>query len=218
MRKARAAACVVALAVACDQSVTIGSRWVRQQQVTALHGGTVAVTPADSAVLAGASLRLLPGDLPADTLITLEGATSLSGEPRAAGPALAWGPASTLLVRPVLMTLPYSLSAAQSAADLIVFSPDTTGHVLRIEHGALAVDELHHLVSFEVPRLGLFQAAAVARCKQVGDCGDTGELCVSDECRVPCAALGCACSDLIGCATGLVCHGDICRPQSDGGG
>lgn len=212
--------CSFLAAAACNQTSNIGSRWVRSQNVIAAQGATIEVTAADASSLAGASLRLLPGDLPADTTVTLDLATPLGGEPRPAGPAAVWGPEGLTLLRPAVMTLPLQIHPRQSVEDLLVLYRDPAGRIFKVEHAGLSVDASASRVSFRVMRLGLYQPAAVMRCSLDIECGGD-EKCGSGECHGPppgsCHSQGCPCIEDIDCAAGLVCKEKVCGFEHDGG-
>ena len=215
----RAALAVVLLAsAACDQSRTVGSRWVSDRVVLAAQGAVIQVTAADSADLAGAALRLEPGSLVADTFITVEAAADLlPGEPHPAGPAVLWGPAALSLAHSASMSLPVKLGPGQSLADLVVIAADGQGHLGKLEHAQLAVDSGGALVTFSVPRLGTYQAAAVVRCGADHATCPSGEQChPGGECGPPppCTTDGCPCP----CAAPLVCRDNACRPDTPDGG
>ena len=182
MRAVRSLALLAALTAACDQSRTIGSRWVRDQQVRAAAGAAIEVTAAEDPTLAGAALKLEPGALIADTDITVEVGPTLPGEPRAAGPAVLWGPAGLKLAHPALMSLPVVLVAGQLPDDLIVITQDPLGRLARIDHGSLSLDAANRRVTFLVEHLGLFQPAAIVRCHEDAECGPH-ESCTSGECH-----------------------------------
>ena len=225
LRRVFPAACCAALAAiaACDQSRTVGSRWVRSQQIRAATGGTIAVPPGSGEPLAGASLTLDANAIAADALVTLEeSAAPLGNNPRAAGPAASWGPAGLALIRPAAMALPFSLGAGQGAADLVVYAAAPGGAVSRIDHAHLTVDAAAQVVRFPVERLGVFQAAALVRCGVAQAC-EEDEICQSGECHAPdagppCSTVGCPCDSQANCALPLVCREDLCRePLHDGG-
>jgi hypothetical protein len=170
------------LAAGCDQSASLGSRWVRSQAVQASVGGIIEIG-ADDPALAGAALRLMPGDLTADALITVEPGAALLVEPRAAGPAVVWGPAGLPLARPALMTLPVALGPGQSAADLIIVTVDPLGHFQKLDHPGLALSSDATRVQFYVPHLGLYWPAAIVRCHEDADCGPGEKCSLTGECQ-----------------------------------
>ena len=226
LRRLLPAACLAAIAAvqACDQSRTVGSRWVASQQISAAAGGTIAVPQGSGDPLSGAALTLDPNAIAADAFITLEEtAAPLGTIPRGAGPAASWGPAGLTLQHPAVMTLPYALGTGQSAADLVVFETAAGGQISRIEHARLTVDTANGLVRFPVEHLGAFQAAALVRCATATECG--GDLiCRSGECHTAdagpttCSTIGCICNLQISCLTPLVCREGLCRePLHDGG-
>jgi hypothetical protein len=212
---------LLSASAACDQARTIGSRWISDRYVLAAQGAVIELGAADSPELAGAALRLQPGDLAADTSITVEaGTTLLPGEPRPAGPAVLWGPAGLSLARSASMSLPVKLSAGQSLSDLVVVAEGDVGHLSKIDHSQLSIDASGAVVTFFVPRLGTFQAAAVVRCASDHTACPSDEVCrPSGECGPPgppppCTTEGCPCP----CTLPLVCQHDVCKlVKADGG-
>jgi hypothetical protein len=220
-----AAVLVFATLVACDQSRSVGSRWLRAEQLSAVNGGTIGVAPGSGEPLAGAQLQLDPGALAADAVITLEpGAGPLAAEPPAAGPVAVWGPRDLALALPARLALPYALGPQQSEADLIVVTIDPQGRVTKIPHSALGIDTAAGVVIFAADHLGQFQAAAVLRCDLPSDC-PADQVCRNHECHPPdapppCNTEGCPCPPPpLLCAPGLDCHEGFCRVEDrDGGG
>lgn len=190
-RRAVAVVALLCALAACDQSQVVGSRWLKEQLIPAAQGGTVTVAAAESAALAGASLRVAAGDLAADAILVLEAsAAPLAGAERQAGPAALWGPAALTFARPVELVLPFTLAAGQSAADLAVAWVDGAGVLRRVERAELVVDEARGLVALHASGLGAFQAQAIHRCSAAVSC-PTGLVCGGGgECRTPDAADG----------------------------
>ena len=207
----------------CDQSRTVGSRWIRSQTLRASTGGTVEVPAASGEPLSGASLRVDPGGLHADTLVTLEqGAAPITAALHSAGPVAVWGPTSLALAKEGQMTLPFVLATGQSAADLVVAFAGADGALQKIDHAKLGIDAARGLVRFAVERLGAYQALAMVRCQTDPDCG-AGRECDNGECRAPdagtpCNTLGCLCTLSIQCLAPLVCRESECREELHDGG
>jgi len=162
--------------LACDQTAEIGSRYAAQQMVSAAQGGAVAAPAGDE--LAGASLQLPPGALPADALVTLDrGAGPLILDPPPAGPVVVFTPV-VALQRPATVTLPLRLGPGQSAADVMVLTSDPGGQLTKIDHSLLSIEV--DRVRFATPHLGPFEPAAVLHCIQVCPNGWT---CLNGECH-----------------------------------
>lgn len=213
----------LAAAHACDQSRTVGSRWVRSQQIHGADGGTIAVPLGAGETLGGAQLILDPNAVQGDVLVTLEEAGApLGTNPRGAGPVASWGPAVALL-HPAQMTLPFVLGAGQSAADLIIYSASAGGQVTRVDHSRLAIDAANGLVTFPAEHLGSFQAAAVVRCTSSPECGED-LICRNSECQKPdagpvtCSTVGCICSLQVTCLLPLICREGTCHDAPHDGG
>jgi Cys-rich repeat protein len=210
-------ALVLAATAACDQTRTLGSRWVKSQALQAAKGGTIEVPGSSRDPLAGSALRIEPGALPADTTITLEQGTGpLSTQLPAAGPVAAWGPADVRLAKPARMSLPFKLAAGQTTADLVVLSRDANGNLVQIDRAALSLEASGSSVQFSVDHLGQFQAAAQVGCTSDSQCA-AGQVCKEGVCRA-CQTEGCACTLDADCLAPLVCHEGSCKDEGRDGG
>jgi len=212
-------ALALAATAACDQTRTLGSRWVRSQALQAAKGGVIEVPASSGDPLAGAALRIEPGALPTDTTITLEqGAGPLSMQLPAAGPVAAWGPADLRLAKPARMSLPFKLAAGQTTADLVVLSRDASGDLTKIDRSQLSFEAAGSAVQFPVEHLGQFQAAAQVGCSSDAQCA-AGQLCKDGVCRAPaCQSEGCPCTLNAHCLAPLVCHEARCKDEHPDGG
>ena len=111
-----ASCCSALLVLAACGTQTVGSRYVKSDNVVASQGKTIAVSDKDSALLAGTSLDIPSGALAQDTVITLEvGVDSLLDADTAAGPVTTWGPAGTHFSTPARMTLPLTVNPMRLA-------------------------------------------------------------------------------------------------------
>lgn len=122
---------------ACGQESTVGSRFVKSEQVAASKGAAISVSATEEAELAGSALDIPAGALGADTTITLElGLKAITESPR--GPVAIWGPSGTIFSKPARMTLPLALASSAELA-----GRDSRGGVRRaaLHHSALGADD-----------------------------------------------------------------------------
>ncbi|MGC4116259.1 MAG: hypothetical protein QM765_17110 [Myxococcales bacterium] len=158
----------------------VASTFVVTKDVKAVQGGTVEVTTADSADLAGTKLDIPAGALGADTKITVayqKDAIAPSAE--SAGPVAEFGPAKTAFSTPATLTLPYKLTGTQKPANLYVqvLEDDGTKSTL-----VGTVDAAKSIISVKVRHFTRYQAAAKAGCAADSDC-KTDEACVAGVCK-----------------------------------
>src|SRR5688572_24351018 len=101
---------------ACSQTSTESpTPPIKAVAVTAAEGGTITVSSAESAQLAGTALVIPAGALAKDTVITLRvGAAPIVSRGQPIGPVAVWGPPGTVFAHEGRMTLPYQ-SAFSSA-------------------------------------------------------------------------------------------------------
>ncbi len=175
------AACGALLGLACSQSALLGAS-ARQVAVAAASGGTIEATGDDAPALVGFKLVLHPGDLPADTQLTLQLGPA-SDDLNAAGPSVLLGPAGLQLVHPAELTLPYSLGPGQLDSELSVELEDGSGQSLRIDRTLLTVDANAHLLRCPLPGLGEVHALAPRHCQQDSECGSGGYCHEMEICR-----------------------------------
>jgi hypothetical protein len=169
------------LPLACTQSALLGAR---QVPVSAAAGGTVAATGDDAPVLKDFKLVLHPGDLSADGQVTLQLGPE-SEDLNSAGPSvlLTLTPASTKLVHPAELTLPYTLGPGQYDSELIVELEDDSRQPQRIDRALLNLDTTKHLIHCLLPRLGEVHALAPRHCLLDADCGSAGYCHDAEVCR-----------------------------------
>ncbi len=178
---------VAALVSACGPVENAGSRYVVTQRVAASQGGLITVKGSGAPALDGTALRVPVGALAADTTLTLElGPTPItSSAAQAAGPVAVWGPSGTVFSVPAELTLPYTLTAAQSAGRLYVQVQEQNGTRSIVPHDKLVVDPVTKTVRFPVSGFTSFQpGVAPLECQADADCVG-GEVCVAGQCRAP---------------------------------
>ncbi len=178
--------CAVLLAAAataaCTFSEEVGSVWVESATVTPESGGTITVTAADSASLAGAVLSLPPQALATATLIgAAPGAVLASGDLAAASASIEWDPADAGLLLPASFTLPAQLPQGRDPDDFLVLAEGPAG--LEVLSGPqLQFDPGSGSLRFSATHLGTFQAAVGKACHDRDDCA-AGEECDDGECK-----------------------------------
>lgn len=195
----------------CSPVDHVGSKYVKSERVAASQGATITVVDSDEPALAGAALRIEPGALAADTVITLELSTAplTDSAEQAVGPVAIWGPAGTAFAMPAQMTLPYRLAFGQRAQDLYVQVQEADGRRFALGHGLLTVDEAAQTVRFQVNGFTAFQPAAATACTASSQC-PTGSLCVAGACQ-PCSGGRCPqCGMNADCNPGEVCSSGAC--------
>ncbi len=172
---------IIAMLMAACGTV-VGSRYVKSEHVMASTGSTIAVTATDSAALAGTSLAIPAGALPADTTITVEPALlSLVTDGEALSPAVEWGPSGLTFSTPATMTLPLTLSLTDLASDLEVVVEEADGTVKAIS--TVTLDATRTLASFKVSGFSTFQVRRRHHaCTSNSQC-PTAQTCVSGTCR-----------------------------------
>lgn len=155
---ALAAFAVCTFIYACGQESSVGSRFVKSEQVAASKGAAISVSAAEEPALAGLALDIPAGSLGADTTITLElGLKAITEQPR--GPVAIWGPSGTVFSKPARMTLPLSLSSSDELAQLEILVEESDGRRFSIPRSELMVDAAAKSVTFSVNGFTRFQPA-----------------------------------------------------------
>jgi hypothetical protein len=144
----------MALAVGCEVNQPyLASDFVKSQEVSASQGGTITVTAADSAVLAGTQVVIPPNALAADTRITIGFGGGVSKEwsnqpvsgllaptgGQQAGPIVYFGPDRISFATPVTVTLPFTASSSASQSRLVVDALESGGTSYQIAHSLLTI-------------------------------------------------------------------------------
>jgi len=225
-----AVVCGGALSCVSWPAADVASRYIKSALVSALEGGTIAVTAQESADLAGAQLAIPPNALAADTIITLElGSQPIAIAPdEPSGPVAQWGPAGTSFSRPAEITLPYLLGANQYVDDLGVIQ--TGAQAMVIADPVLDVHESSHQASFRVWVLSEYQPVVQACPSTIHPC-PAGTRCIDSRCRAECSSVTCGpgerccedsclskkldcpvrlCGGATGCPPGLFCLDGQC--------
>jgi hypothetical protein len=167
----------------------VASKYVRSQLILAAQGGTLTVTAADSATLAGTQIVIPPGALVADTVITVgPGAGSIApAGVQTAGPCahdpngnlacvVVVGPDDTMFNHPATVRLPFTLPSGAQLDQLVVDAKESDGEGYQIVNSALTIDG--GLVSFVVTRFTQFEPDIIHLVANDGggpvDAGDGG--------------------------------------------
>jgi hypothetical protein len=181
----------------CEQQQPVGSKYIKQQNVSALQGGTVTVTDSDDkGYLKGLTLQIPPSSLSADTNITIAEAdlgVSLGAQ---ASDVAELGPDTAMFTHPITVVIPYTLQGTATESDLFIIGVDAVGNVIRVSGNDLAVDKAHKTVSFITRKLikygALTASSSTDKCP-VGEvfCG----CCNNGSCQPagqPCPAIACS--------------------------
>jgi ZU5 domain len=189
-------------ALSCSVNTTAGSKYAKTQQVSALSGGTVAVTSADDPALAGLKLLIPPGALAQDTLITVAEGNSLvlPDGALAVGPVADLGPTDATFSRQVTVVMPFALATGQSTDGLAIQGTDSAGNSVHVSNADLTIDAVAHTVSFTVGHLHRFAPLFASPNQQCpngerfcgccgnGACQPAGTVCPAIACPSTCAA------------------------------
>jgi len=214
---------VIALAACSSGSQNVASKYVASA-VIGPEGGTIPVTTADDATLAGTSIVVPKGALSASTTISIglsAQAVAQKGQ-TARGPVVDFEPSGTEFLVPVTIIIP---TTATSATSLSVEAVEGDGSVK-----ALAVSSVASgLVTFKATGFTQFGAVSSSStsCSTDTDCA-SGTVCLDGVCASPgatCAAgeteCGGTCVDLASdpsncgacgsaCAAGATCGSGVC--------
>ncbi len=188
-------------ALSCSVNTTPGTKYAKTQQVSALTGGTVAVTAADDPALAGLKLLIPPGALAQDTVITVAEGNSLvlPDGALAVGPVADLGPTDATFSRQVTIVMPFTLAAGQATDGLAIQGTDAEGNSVHVSNADLTIDATAHTVAFTVGHLHRFAplfASPTAQCPNgehfCGCCGNgacqpAGTVCPAIACPATCA-------------------------------
>jgi Cys-rich repeat protein len=211
----RCLALLAVLAVAgCNNSTQVGSVLVTSQDIKAAQGGTIAVSAAQSADLAGARLVVPANSLTTNTTITVSlDKTSLVTSTQAAGPVGVFGPTGTTFTDGATLSLPFKLSATQKVGGLFIQVVEDDGTKSLIAGRDLLVDSASGLVTFKVKHFTRYQPGARDVCTADSDCA-AGQSCVGGVCEatpVTCDQAGGKCFALtangVQCAVGYAANG-----------
>lgn len=197
-----ASCCSALLVLAACGTQTVGSRYVKSENVLASQGKTIAVSAQDSALLAGTSLDIPSGALTQDTFITLElGMDTLVDADSAAGPVAIWGPAGTRFSKPARMTLP--LSVNESGDEISILVREADGTEFEVPSSAVTIDAQGRAV-FDINGFTSFQPVRRRPCLTNAACTPR-QVCRAGRCVRPTT-----CSANSACPMGQVCVNGTC--------
>ncbi len=191
----------------------VASHYVKSQLISASKGGTITVGQADDPVLAGTSIVIPAGALPADTTVTIaEGATRVApAGAQTAGPVATFGPDGTKFSTPATITLPYALPAGAAVGDLEIEAVESSGAATTLSPSQLKLNAKASTAAFGLtgfPRHGAF----------VGPAGDGGVdggtcpgFCPSGQ---ACCASARGCTDLSTDENNCGACGNVCPSSS----
>jgi hypothetical protein len=152
----------------------VASKYVKSELIAANVGGTLTVTAADSATLAGAQIFVPAGALSTDTRIGIGYGSSSPAGTQAAGLSAELGPDGLHFNLPVKVTLPFALPTGTDIAQLEVFALESNGQSYLIGHDAL-LQTSGSMVTFQVNGFTEFQpGVAVPPPPDGGDGGNDG--------------------------------------------
>jgi hypothetical protein len=151
----------------------LASNYVKSELISASLGGTLIVTAADSATLAGAQISIPPGALSTDTRIGIGYGSSSPAGTQAAGLSAELGPDGLHFNHPVTVTLPFALPAGADLSQLEVFALESSGQSYLIDHHAL-VQTSGSMVTFQVNGFTEFQPGISAALPPPPDGGTDG--------------------------------------------
>ncbi len=155
-----AALWMVLVCSACTASTEmLGSHFVKEQLISANAGGTLTVTAADSATLAGLQISVPPGALTADATLTVAYGSVTPAGSKSAGPAVDLGPDGAHFNLPVSVTLPYALPSGAQSSQLVVDAVESNGKTYQIANSAVTLSGA--FVSFTVTGFTQFQPGVV---------------------------------------------------------
>jgi hypothetical protein len=198
-----ASCCTALLVLAACGTQTVGSRYVKSENVTVSQGKVIAVSDKDSALLAGTSLEIPSGALSQDTVITLEvGIDNLVDTDDVAGPVAIWGPAGTRFSKPARMTLP--LTVNESGDEIAILVREADGTESELPSSAVTIDAQGRAV-FEVSGFTSFQPLRRRACQTNATCGPR-QVCRAGRCVRPTS-----CTANSACPTGQVCVNGTCN-------
>ncbi|MGD0523650.1 MAG: hypothetical protein ABSE49_00830 [Polyangiaceae bacterium] len=147
------------------------------------QGGSVTVSAAESATLAGTSITVPAGALSQDVTIAIlssSASVTASGE-QAAGPVVDFEPSGTMFTSPVTMTIPVTLPSGASTSSLKIAAvePDGTRQELAVQSvtGGLATFQASGFTGF-----GPVIPGPTMSCATNADC-PAGQVCVSGACK-----------------------------------
>lgn len=180
-------------------------------------GGTLSVTTAESASLAGTSITIPPGALTAAVTITISASAVAVAQPGdlAAGPVVDFGPDGTVFAIPALLTIPVIIPSGESPSDLIIEAVEASGAAQ-----AIAVDsQSSGLAAFHSSGFTRFGGAihhrhhdggpetdaGTAGCSTDSDCGACAA-CVNGQCLSDgCVDAGATCHTNADCTADSYC-------------
>ena len=195
---------VIALSAACTNGSNslLGTVYLKHQLVRASEGGTIEVTAADSASLAGTRIAIPPRALAADTDIGITaGSTDITiGSARLVGPVVDFGPDGTRFLLPARVTQPIT---AASFGALQVHRREAGGQTSILEDASLTVDATARLASFDVIGFTEYQLGSE-------DCAGDADCVGSDACMIRTCEEGVCVFTPIACDDGDPCTMDVC--------
>ena len=196
---------------ACNSFNTVGSRFVKHENVTAAQGLTISVAANESPELAGTALQIPAGALAENTTITLEiGSTPLmEADAKSAGTVAIWGPAGTKFAAPVELTMPFTLAEGESIEDLFIQVREEDGARFTVEHSALTIDAANKLVRFSINGFTGFQPGTGVACSPNQPCA-MGQACSNGQCKAACGG--------VVCGANTTCVNNQCQPTGMGCG
>ena len=197
---------LAALFASCNTQQDVGTRYLKTMALTTSQGGTFSVDSSESAELAGLSLVVPAGALPADTTLTLElGLDDIVSSPASpAGPVAILGPELAFL-RDVELRMPAAQSHQGSVEETELWRSDSAG-VQKLRTPKLSYDAVSHTATAALRSTGSLQVALVA----ASDCscgpGVADPIC---PCGPSLGTPSCTCSDgSLGCNTGRCIRGN----------
>jgi len=127
LERCRNAAMALVLCTACSSSITEVSNHYAATAVIGPNGGTLTVTAAENAAIAGTSITIPPGALSAPTTIEI-GATNQSVVSSGAlGPVIDFEPSGLSFAKPATMSIPLALPSGLSASRVAVLAVEANG-------------------------------------------------------------------------------------------
>jgi len=114
------------------QALEIASVHVKSELISAARGGSIGVTSAEHARLAGTRIEIPAAALARDTTITIDPAAAnlVDADTDVAGPTVEFGPDGTQFAQPVRITLPYEGAADEDLFRVFVTESNGTTRVL----------------------------------------------------------------------------------------
>jgi hypothetical protein len=201
---------LAALAFAACGTEVVGSRYVKQQTVSASEGAIFTVNAAESPELNGTRLELPAGALVANTTVTVElGLTSILGAELAAGPSAVFGPAGTVFTTDVTLVLPVRELAPGDDVGIVGLAADGTS--FEVDASQVALDATRTRATFRIRQLANYQPRRRAVCMADSDCVN-GLRCVNGHCRTAPPSTGVDAGTTTGCAMSCP-NGSSCEPM-----